>query len=67
MSLQNKNFALDEHVLIDNTTSVLLDGKMGTILGKAVEGLGDAYIILLDEPLPTHKAIVLVEACIFRV
>jgi hypothetical protein len=59
-----KEFYVDNRVVIWNTNSTELDGKKGTILGKGTEHIVDSYIVLLDEPLPTHKAVLLPEGCI---
>jgi hypothetical protein len=60
------NFAVDDRVIIGQTTSELLDGKSGTILGKAVEDRSDVYIVMLDEPTPYARAVCLTEVCLTR-
>lgn len=65
MSLLNKNFELDEPVKFVNTNE-LLDGTTGTILGQSSSGVVDFYIVLLDRPFITHKAVVMPESCLER-
>lgn len=59
-----QNLAADQRVVMGRTTSPLLDGKSGTILGKSFENACDIYIVLLDEPIDGQKAIVMTEACL---
>ncbi len=61
-----QNFQVDDRVLIGRTTSPLLDDKTGTILGKAIEDVSDIYIVMLDEPTPDARAIILTEVCLTR-
>jgi hypothetical protein len=56
----HKNFQVDDRVWIDAGEFQ----AFGIILGKASEHIVDCYIVLLDEPLPTHKAGVFPEGCI---
>jgi hypothetical protein len=63
----NKNFSVDERVKIVNTNE-LLDGTTGTILGQSTTGvINNAYIVLLDVPLTTHKAITMPESLLERI
>lgn len=55
-----KVFQLDNHV----RTIKMGMNLTGLVLGKASEGLLDQYIILLDNPLSTHKAIVVPSSCL---
>lgn len=61
--------SLGEGVVIHSTGSDDVDDKTGINLGVAYEGgpWPDAYIILLDEPLETHVAVVITEACLSRI
>ncbi len=60
-----KNFPLNQRVIIRRTTDERLDDKFGTILGKSADCGGiDFYIVLLDEPIDTHLAIQMIETCL---
>ncbi len=63
MSIQNKNFALNERVVIHNTGEEM-DGRTGEILGKSSFGIVDFYIVLLDDPTPSHRAVNVPEGCL---
>lgn len=61
-----KNFNLDDHVVFKGAGE--LTGQFATVLGKyAAGGYVDSYIVLLDNPTPTSKAIVIIETCIDKV
>jgi hypothetical protein len=64
MSLQNKNFYVDERVWIKGCGE--LTGSAGTILGCSSRHITDMYIVELDQPLPEHRAVVLPEGCLVR-
>lgn len=59
-----QNLQVDQRVVLGRTSSPLLDGKGGTILGQSIDDAYDAYIVLLDEPIEGQKPIVMTEACL---
>lgn len=63
--MEKMNLELDEVVTIHSTNSDL-DGKMGTNMGKSTEHIIDFYIIQLNVPLSTHKAVTVPESCLKR-
>ena len=64
MSLQSKNFNVNDQVRISGTKTSL-DGQQGAILGRASENIIDMYIIFLYEPAENgQKAVVLPEGCL---
>lgn len=61
--MEHLNLYLNAPVEIINTGS-FLDMSTGKNLGKAIDGIIDHYIILLDEPLPDRLAVVMPESCL---
>lgn len=63
-----KNFSCDQKVIFVGTGSSIIEGKFGTVIGKACVNITDIYIVLLDEPVTAeeflHKAVVMTEACL---
>jgi len=63
--IAKKNYPLDHKVRIVRTgASSEVEGKTGTILGKCFVYAHDHYIVLLDEPTETNKAITITEHCL---
>jgi len=63
-----KNFKLDDRVEFHSTTSIDLDGKQGTILGFYADHTTNKFwIVLLDNPLPDWRAIVMTDSCLKKV
>lgn len=63
---QYTHLNLGDRVEIHSTKSQL-DGALGTLLGVSVSGYDvhpHIQIVMLDEPLETHKAITMTEACL---
>jgi len=61
----NKNFKTGDKVEFHSTASTELDGKAGELLGIASAYPENNYwIVLLDEPLPERKAVVITDSCI---
>lgn len=59
---------LDDKVMIHSTGSKLMDETTGTILGTSMYSpAGHIYIVMLDTPLSTRKAITLPETCLRRI
>lgn len=61
-----KQFSVDDKVVLRNLGSNELEGATGYILGKTM-GFAevDFYLVMLDEPLPDAKAVVMIESCIY--
>jgi hypothetical protein len=57
------NLKVNDRVEIKNTGTDI-DGHTGKNLGKATENIIDFYIILLDEPIPNHLAVIFPEGCL---
>ena len=59
-------FRLNDRVIMHSTGKEELDDKYGVNLGICFEDTEEIehYIILLDEPLETHRALVLPENCL---
>ncbi len=57
------NLRLNDIVEIYGTES-FLDGMTGVNLGTSSVGVVDLYIILLDVPLKTHRAVTIPESCL---
>jgi len=61
----NKNFKTGNKVILHSTGSSKLDDKSGELIGIASALPENNYwIVLLDEPLPERKAIVITDSCI---
>lgn len=59
-----QNFQVDQRVMFARTAS-FLDNQRGTILGTSYQEYGCGfYIVLLDAPTSTHKALVMIESCL---
>lgn len=59
------DFPLDQRVKIHGfPENDPLQGATGTILGKSAEHVVDFYIMMLDQPTLTHKAIQIIESCL---
>lgn len=58
------NFAMNQMVLIGQTGSPSLDGVQAQVIGIANEGIADAYILLLPEPINHRTGIVMTEVCL---
>jgi hypothetical protein len=58
-------FNIDDRVEFMSTGSSELDGKIGTVLGLYAHFAESGFlIVLLDEPLPDRKAVVITENCL---
>jgi len=58
-------FNIDDRVEFMSTGSSELEGKTGTVLGPyAHYAESGFFIVLLDEPLPDRKAVVITEYCL---
>lgn len=55
-------FQVDDRVQIVECAE--LTGRTGTILGKAIDGPVPFWIVLLDEPLPENKALMVIDSCL---
>ncbi len=55
---------MNQRVQLTQTGSDLLDGQCGTILGSSMVNLYNFYIVLLDIPTETHRALSLPESCL---
>lgn len=70
----NKDFKLDERVVIQRVGGDVLEGATGSIVGRYGLNIGlgtdpntGSYIVLLDKPVPGFKAIVITGYCLDRV
>ena len=63
-----KEFKVDDRVRIVNISkSDTLFNATGTIMGKSFFdylNIADDYIILLDDPLPHTKCVIMIESCL---
>lgn len=63
--MAKKEFKLDQRVrFINLPEDCNLLNEEGIILGKCFENVTDHYIVLLDNPTKTHKAIGMTESCL---
>jgi len=63
-----KNFAIDDKIVMRGfgRNDTTLEEATGVILGKSFDHAEtDFYIVLLDKPLPTAKAVCMIESCIY--
>jgi hypothetical protein len=73
MSFNKQNFSLNERVEIHSLGVTMdgerqeLEGATGYILGKSFENVLDAYMVMLDKPLPNALAVQMTEACLRRI
>lgn len=60
-----KSFPLKTRVrFIGLPKDCALYNKTGVVLGTAIVDVTDTYIVMLDEPLPSHLAMIITEACL---
>jgi hypothetical protein len=63
-----KEFKVDDRVRIVNINkSDKLFNAVGTIMGKSFVdhlNIADDYIVLLDDPLPHAKCVIMIESCL---
>lgn len=62
-----KEFPLRTKVQFINLGGDCLEGKTGWVLGKSLVHVDDFYIVMLEEPTPTHLAICMTEHCLEQV
>lgn len=62
--ISKKNFKLRDRVVIRRVGGDPLEGALGAVQGTSVVDATDFYIVLLDEPTPTHLAICIIESCL---
>lgn len=52
-----RDYKADDRVVLKPNFVPELAGRTGTILGQGTNGLIDQWIVLLDEPLPDYRAV----------
>ncbi len=60
-----KRFQLDDRVRFIKAIATI-EGT-GTVLARATEGILDQYIVLLDNPLPERKALLLPSSALEKI
>lgn len=58
------SFELNTRVRFIKLPECELTNKSGVILGTSMVDVQDFYIVMLDEPLPNRRAVVMIESCL---